>query len=770
MSLYDDATFIFSGEAAAGAPHKAYSLKPVEKLKATVLNANSDLSTSGPLSASTNSLGLVLGSESIDATASIANGVVTITTGSNGSAKGRVYTSNGTTTAYLENGKAYNLTYTVVENNGVTTFQYSEDGIIRSAPSTVGTHAVSFKRGQTNDSPYFYLQTQTPSANIVLKDIIVREAEQRSLDFRVSRDANLGATRVKADGLIEKGRENLIKYSNTLDGTGWANTTGSPVNYNAAVGGQSGYDGSTNAWLIEKTTVTNSYVGGPFFGYDGVFTWSMYAKNEGTKDNALHMYTPYSNAYFNLVNGTIISQGGSNRVEVKMVPVTGSSGDTDRWYRCSVTGVGEIVDNDDDDRPRFKIINTDGSDGGDGAYSSTGKIFVQNFQFEAGLVATAPIESKGMPATAGLQANEPRYDYLTSTNDCPGALVEPTRINYFTNSEYAAGNTNVTATVTQNYAVSPEGLQNAFRIQHPSGTSFLRVNTSNVDITSLGDTFTFSVFVKKASSSVSTFGGFGINFFGTSAKVAYVIFDEYNGTAAKVDSVGNMVVHPVENHGDYWRFSASYTDTGSNTAVEGILYAMISTNGSSVTVAAGGSKDYTAYGLQFEEGPWCTSYMPTYGSSVTRERDHFISPVDYDEYATEDFTVFIDYKDFKSNGTLSAGLWRAIYGNATSRSVFQYNKSIGYEGFPSATPSTPGSEYSANHATEGANKIAVVYNRDSVAVYVDGVQTKLDYSVDTTKKGISHMQLLYGESKMTVNRCMIFNRPLTNDEAIALTT
>ena len=182
------------------------------------------------------------------------------------------------------------------------------------------------------------------------------------------------------------------------------------------------------------------------------------------------------------------------------------------------------------------------------------------------------------------------------------------------------------------------------------------------------------------------------------------------------------------------------------------------------------TKGILVYGFQLEAGPWCPSYMPTYGSSVTRERDHFISPVDYDEYATEDFTVFIDYKDFKSNGTSAAGLWRALYGNATSRSVFQYNKSIGHEGFPSATPSTPGSEYSSNHAAEGANKIAVVYNRDSVAVYVDGVQTKLDYSVDTTKKGISQMQFLYGESKMTVNRCMIFNRPLTKDEAIALTT
>ena len=258
--------------------------------------------------------------------------------------------------------------------------------------------------------------------------------------------------------MIKKTRENLIKYSNTLDGTGWSNTTGSLIDYNAAVGGKSGYDGSTNAWLIDKTTTVNSYVGGPYFGYDGVFTWSMYAKNEGTTDNGLHMYTPYANAYFNLVNGQIISQGGSNKVEVKMVPVTGSSGDTDRWYRCSVTGVGEIVDNDAGDRPRFKVVDTAGN-------QSTGKIFVQNFQFEAGLVATPYIDTTDTYSkkTAGVVENEPRYDY--SGGDA-ALLLEPVRTNFIPHSEYGGGYEVVDSnlTVTDNAEVSPEGLNNAVKI------------------------------------------------------------------------------------------------------------------------------------------------------------------------------------------------------------------------------------------------------------------------------------------------------------------
>src|SRR6056300_346631 len=65
-------------------------------------------------------------------------------------------------------------------------------------------------------------------------------------DFTFSRGSNLAATRVGADGLIEKGRENLLTYSNDF-GTTWISTSITPTS------GQSGYDGSSDAWLIEKS-------------------------------------------------------------------------------------------------------------------------------------------------------------------------------------------------------------------------------------------------------------------------------------------------------------------------------------------------------------------------------------------------------------------------------------------------------------------------------------------------------------------------------------
>src|SRR5210317_1299450 len=53
------------------------------------------------------------------------------------------------------------------------------------------------------------------------------------------------ATRVNSAGLIEKERANLLLQSNTFD------TTWSSVLTANVVGGQSGYDGSSDAWTLE---------------------------------------------------------------------------------------------------------------------------------------------------------------------------------------------------------------------------------------------------------------------------------------------------------------------------------------------------------------------------------------------------------------------------------------------------------------------------------------------------------------------------------------
>src|SRR6056300_506272 len=105
-------------------------------------------------------------------------------------------------------------------------------------------------------------------------------------DFTFSRGSNLAATRVNSEGLIEKGRENLLLQSNTFDTT-WTTTSASVTS------GQSGYDGTNNAWLLSK-----SGAGGrvqQILTTSAVNTFSVYAK-AGTK-NWLATAHPTSGAY-----------------------------------------------------------------------------------------------------------------------------------------------------------------------------------------------------------------------------------------------------------------------------------------------------------------------------------------------------------------------------------------------------------------------------------------------------------------------------------------
>ena len=146
--------------------------------------------------------------------------------------------------------------------------------------------------------------------------------EDRSGDFTFTRGSNLAATRVASNGLIEKGRENLLLQSNQFDTT-W-------VNYlTAETSGQSGYDGSSDAWLLTKTGANGNIYQNK--SSSGVQTISVYAKKN--TNSWLQIYgvgSPNVRAYYDLENGVL---GGYvlNAIERKIEDVGNG------WYRCSVT-------------------------------------------------------------------------------------------------------------------------------------------------------------------------------------------------------------------------------------------------------------------------------------------------------------------------------------------------------------------------------------------------------------------------------------------------
>ena len=294
-------------------------------------------------------------------------------------------------------------------------------------------------------------------------------------DFTYTRGTDT-ATRVGADGYIKKERANLLVQSNQFDTT-WSTSS----QMNTSVGGQSGYDGSSDAWKIKRSDANARFIK-QITSQSGVQTFSVYAK-KGNVD------------YISLV-----SVGSQTTKAIFSLPTDGSGTNTyldsdnifadivhiaNGWYRVSTTIDESITD------VRIYPSETATAEGG---VITDAFIYIQDSQIEEGLVATPYIETTTAPVYEGLTDNLPRIDYTGGT---PSILLEPSRQNRLPNSEYFGDWINTSASFSYNVSNSPECVKNAIRII-PNSSDFqikAPVNTTTGTL-AIPIENTFSVFLK----------------------------------------------------------------------------------------------------------------------------------------------------------------------------------------------------------------------------------------------------------------------------------
>jgi len=195
--------------------------------------------------------------------------------------------------------------------------------------------------------------------------------------------------------------------------------------------------------------------------------------------------------------------------------------------------------------------------------------------------------------------NVPRIDY--TGGGCPHILAEPQRTNLITYSEdfnswYAQNY--VTVTEDTNETTSPSGNNTASKITINSVSTIRRLY--EVVITSSGNDYTFTLYAKKGTTDY-------IRFF-LNSNIFDVTFDLTNGT--KIVTTGSGSIESVGN--DWYRLQA----TGTSSLTGEVPQIQLS-NSASVN-------DYLyIWGAQFEESSYATSYIPTSGSTVTRNQDIF---------------------------------------------------------------------------------------------------------------------------------------------------
>jgi hypothetical protein len=271
------------------------------------------------------------------------------------------------------------------------------------------------------------------------------------------------------------------------------------------------------------------------------------------------------------------------------------------WWRITMT-----VEQDD---MRWYLYTTDGTQ----TLVDDVTVTLQDAQLEQGLVATPYIDRTDSysKSTAGIQEDEPRYDYSLNNALPPVLMLEPERTNKIPNSEYFGGwsSTNNATISTNNQNIkSPEGLNNA-TVLSATGSGDLNHQVNSPSFTISGGAVTASIFAKKGNTNVVR-----LRLNGSSSQVRGW-FDLQNETTS-VDGNGTSTITDM---GDGW-YRCTVTEPGnSNTSVS--LQVFINESLDQTSWVADGDEYIYIYGAQYEEGPYATSYIPTYGSAATRETD-----------------------------------------------------------------------------------------------------------------------------------------------------
>ena len=616
-------------------------------------------------------------------------------------------------------GETLVVTYTVESADANTRLQLY-DGSWFDVEDSVGTHTVSFVSAGT----FFYLRNND-SGNITLSSISAKKIVDGNFDFTRS----TYATRVNSQGLIEKERSNLLTYSNTFDNVIWAGTA-------TWTSGQVDKDGGNNAWTFAKSNPTNSDFYDGYFS--GVQTFSIYVKKEVGKGIAIYNFNSGSTAtaIWNIETGVKISQNAyvidSNLVEYNS-----------NWWRFDMSV--NVTSG------RWYIYATDGT-----STLTADTLVLQDAQLEQGLVATDVIETTTSAVYTGITDNVPRLDY---DGDCPSLLLEPQRTNEVEYSEHIdATATVVNSTVTVNEATSPDGFDSANK--YTASTSFPNIRFT----VSVSNTlkYTFSCFVK--------YDGYRYQYIrfntGFDSATPKVWFDLVNGVVATEES--GIDSSSIEDYGNGW-YRIIATSTATSTDANGQIRLHMTDTDNSETIVGSTSLFNYIWGAQLEEGSYATSYIPTYGTSVTRNNDSATQNSSY-TFGSGAFSLFLEHEPIPVGSGGQVVILRAnpldFYFRWTSDTVLNiWNQEIQQSVLNKAI-------------TGGRNqniKICMVYDGvGSTDVYVNGVKERDGYSFTWPDGpyniGLDSSVIINGDIPIHISQVMTFETALTNEEAIALTT
>jgi hypothetical protein len=478
------------------------------------------------------------------------------------------------------------------------------------------------------------------------------------------------ATRTNAAGLIELVPYNLLTYSEQFDNASWT-TSNASVTANATTSPS----GLVNAdKLVVNNLLSAHFISQPVsVASAGSYTTSVYAK-KGEYIGFRINYISTANAFVsvNLDTGVIASAGGTIYLGSTISNVGNG------WYRITMTFNAPIGLNGLTfaiESPVGTILFT-----GDG----TSGIYLWGAQLVEGTDAL-PYQ------LTETRLNRPRVDF--SLGGCPSLLLEPQRTNLLTYSSSFDDSSWVKANfyggtspvITANYAISPDGTQNADRIQLTRTNDTLSYSYvyKTISVT-IGQTYTWSVWLKSLSGTPSV--------------------------ALTSDGVNYTNIVTLTNEWERYEFTT--TAAGTDLLATFLLFQ----NLPSTSLTA----DFLAYGFQLEQGSYATSLIPTTSASVTRNADQVYKTGISSLIGQTEGTIYLEADIQKHN---ESEFYVAISnGFSLGESIYLFQPSGGILQVLFRTGGVDQSISILNaNWNIGYNKIAIAYNSTSGEVFMNGV-------------------------------------------------
>ena len=295
---------------------------------------------------------------------------------------------------------------------------------------------------------------------------------------------------------------------------------------------------------------------------------------------------------------------------------------------------------------------------------------------------------------------------------CGSWLFEPQSTNLITYSEDFSQWSQTFTNVGTNELVSPDGTLNASKITATS-TSQPRVEQS-FSVPSVDTKNTFSVFVKKGNTS-------------------YIALSRFSGSQSAIFDLDTISIvsqssenATIKEMGNGW-FKISITQTVLSTDTYNVWKINL-TNGISTNVGVVGEYVYI-WGAQLEQQSYATSYIPTSGSTVTRNQDVCTNGGSLASINSTEGTLYFE--------------GAALANDGTSRVICLSDGTNSHRVLLSYTPTTNQIQGFHNNGVDVINLIFVVsditnfhkfafkYSLNDFALWVDGVEVGTNFSGTT---------------------------------------